>query len=424
MSALRSNGRTSALPHTACPDSTVALALDPYRFISTTCAQLGTDVFQTRFMLQRTICMVGKEAAELICDPSRFVRSGAAPRRIKKTLTGRGAVQSLDGEAHRHRKAMFMSLMTGDHIARLTSITAEHLGARMRALKADDRVTLYAEVREILTRSACAWAGVPLEERDVRWRTAQLTAMFDRAAAAGPAYLWARLARIQAESWSRDLIRQARLRKLQPSEDSALFTIAWHRDRRGELLDTHTAAVELLNVLRPVVAVSVYIVFVALALHEHPAFQQRLRTDASFVDAFVHEVRRFYPFFPFIGARTRCDFKWNGYRFPRDTRVLLDLYGTNHDRRIWDDPSAFRPERFYEQEVGMFGFIPQGPGDHFVNHRCPGEGITIELMKRAARFLSNDIRYQVPRQDLRIEWRRLPALPRSRFELTGITTIT
>jgi fatty-acid peroxygenase len=368
--------------------------------------------------------MLGKEAAELISDPARFMRSGAAPRRIKKTLLGRGAVQGLDGAAHHHRKAMFMSLMTDENIARLTSIMAEHLGARVRVLAPDDRVTLYGEMQELLTRSVCAWAGVPLEEREVQWRTAQLSALFDRAGAVGPAYLWARLARIQAESWCRDLIRKARLRRLQPSEESALFTIAWHRDPCGALLDTNTAAVELLNILRPVVAVSVYIVFVALALHEHPAVQERLRTEDSFVDAFVHEVRRFYPFFPFIGALTRCDFEWSGYRFPRGTRVLLDLYGTNHDRRIWDDPSAFRPERFHGKDVGIFGFIPQGPGDYFVNHRCPGEALTIELMKLAARFLSSAIEYQVPRQDLRLDWRRLPALPRSRFVLTGITTAT
>ena len=55
--------------------------------------------------------MTGPDAAELICDPERFVRRGAMPDAVTKTLLGKGGVQALDGEAHRARKHMLMSLM-------------------------------------------------------------------------------------------------------------------------------------------------------------------------------------------------------------------------------------------------------------------------------------------------------------------------
>ncbi len=414
----------SSIPHAPYPDSTVALLLDPYRFVARTCARLGSDVFQTRLMLQPTICMTGKEAAALVCDPSRFIRSGATPRRIQKTLFGTAGVQGLDGEAHRHRKGMFMAAMAPERVQRLSAITAEHLHARARVWERGERKTLYAEMREILTRSVCAWAGVPLEENEVRWRTAELTALFDRTPIAGPPYWWSRLARKQAERWCAGLVEQVRAGQLQPPVETALCKIAHHRDLNGDLLDTHTAAVELINVLRPTVAVSVFIVFVALALRDNPAYRERLSNDDAFVEAFVQEVRRLYPFFPSIAARVSHDFEWNGFEFPEGTRVMLDLYGTNHDQRLWAEPEAFRPERFLGQivnEIGLYGFIPHGPGDHFVNHRCPGEGITVELMKLTAKFLSTGIRYDVPQQDLRLEWRRVPALPLSRFMIENIT---
>lgn len=416
------NALRNSIPQTACPDSTIAMALDPYRFVARTCARLGTDVFQTRLLLQRTICMLGKQAAELISDPARFVRSGAAPAALLETLLGRGGVQTLDGDAHRQRKAMLMSLMTPERVRDLSSITAQHLQARARIWELRRRVTLYPEMQEILTRAVCAWAGVPLERREVAQRTGQLAAMFDHAASFGLAHLWSRLARNRAERWSRDLIGQVRARRLWPSEETALSVIAWHRDPGGALLDPHTAAVELLNVLRPVVAVSVYVVLVALALHERPSQRERLSgDDDAFVAAFVDEVRRFYPLVPWIGARVARDFEWRGYRFPRGVRVLLDIHGTNHDCRTWEDPDCFRPERFLEKEVGAFEFIPQGFGDPYVHHRCAGEAITVELMKLAARFLSAGIRYEVPRQDLRLDWRRVPALPRSRFVMSHVT---
>src|SRR3546814_10067301 len=65
--------------------------------------------------------MTGPEAAELFYRQDLFARRGAAPGRIQKTLLGQGGVQGLDGEAHRHRKQMFMSLMTPERIEELRS---------------------------------------------------------------------------------------------------------------------------------------------------------------------------------------------------------------------------------------------------------------------------------------------------------------
>lgn len=65
-------------------------------------------------------------AAELFCDESRFVRRGATPGRIQRTLLGRGGVKGLDDEPHRHRKAMFMSALT----FMLVMYWLEHRGPR------------------------------------------------------------------------------------------------------------------------------------------------------------------------------------------------------------------------------------------------------------------------------------------------------
>lgn len=99
---------------------------------------------------------------------------------------------------------------------------------------------------------------------------------------------------------------------------------------------------------------------------------------------------------------------------------MLDLYGTNHDARTWGDPDEFRPERFQQWDGSAFNFIPQGGGDHNVNHRCPGEWIALTLMKVAVDVLVKRIRYDVPKQDLRINFARLPAIPRSRFIMCNI----
>jgi len=64
---------------------------------------------------------------------------------------------------------------------------------------------------------------------------------------------------------------QTRAGGVQPPEQSALRVITTHRDLNGALLSPRIAAVELLNMLRPTFAVSVFITFIAHALHHHPA---------------------------------------------------------------------------------------------------------------------------------------------------------
>ena len=86
-----------------------------------------------------------------------------------------------------------------------------------------------------------------------------------------------------------------------------------HGEANEELLGTEVAAVELINVLRPVVAVARYVIFAALALHEHPECRDELRTGGdTYLELFVQKVRRFYPFFPFAAGRAREEFVWRG----------------------------------------------------------------------------------------------------------------
>ena len=252
-----------------------------------------------------------------------------------------------------------------------------------------------------------------------------MAAMIDAPAAIGLRFVRGRMGRQRMEQWAGNLIERVRTGGLQVPEGSALSLIAEYRELDGTLLREHDAAVELLNVLRPTVAVARYIAFAALALHEHPACREKLRSGKEgYLQLFVQEVRRFYPFFPFATARVRKTFTWRGYRFPEGTRVLLDLYGTDRDSRVWGDPEAFIPERFYQWDGDAYNFIPQGGGDHHTGHRCAGEWITISLMKVAVDFLTESMTYAVPPQDLRVSLSRMPAVPKSRFVIGDVRLLS
>ncbi|MCW3841825.1 cytochrome P450 [Micromonospora yasonensis] len=410
----------SAIPTDRSPESTLAFLRAGYRFVGDRCDRYGSDIFQTRLLLEPTICLRGRPAAELFYDDDRFIRHGGMPMRGQRTLTGIGGVQGLDGGAHRARKAMLMSIMTPAGIRHLGQLVDDGWRARIPVWAERGPVVLYDEVGRILARAVCAWAGVPLAEADVARRTVDLQALIEAPAAVGPRHWRGVLARRRAERWLGELIGRVRTGALPAPEGSALRVVAAHHDEHGRPLPPRVAAVELLNILRPTVAVDRFVVFAALALHDHPGWREKLRGDDAATESFVQEVRRYYPLFPVVAARVRRSFEWRGYAFPQGRRVLLDLYATNHHPELWPEPERFRPERFTGWRGDPFSLIPQGGGNHLTGHRCAGEWITIELMKRAVANLTGALSYQVPPQDLALDLSRMPTLPPSGFLIDAV----
>ena len=409
------------IPRDDAWDSTIALFFDGYRFIAKRCRRCRSNIFLTRLLLQKTVCLTGEEWARTFYTDARFSRFKAAPQRLQRTLFGIGGVQGLDGRRHRRRKDLFMTLVQPESIRRLVEITARHWRSCSDTWAQQDQTVLLPAAEELLCRAVCEWAGVPLKESDAPRRTADMAAMIDGAGAVGVRHWRGRKARQRTEVWIGKMIDAARRLGADREDDRAVFVVARHRDLNGELLDRRVAAVELINILRPTVAIARFIVFAAAALHRHPQSRSKLRAgDAGDVRFFVQEVRRFYPFFPFAAARVKSAVTVNGYRFPAKARVLLDLYGTNHDPRIWKRPMVFDPDRFRRRDETPYNFIPQGGGYYYTDHRCPGERMTIPLLEDAVKFLVNGLRYEVPRQDLHIDLARMPAQPKSGFIIRNI----
>lgn len=405
------------MPHAPQFDSTLSLVNEGYQYILNTCQALETDVFEGRLLLQKTIFMMGEDAARLFYDNAKFQRRGAMPGRIQKTLLGIGGVQSLDDNQHRHRKQLFVQqLMPAERIESLAQITHAILRKAADSWQHTSRLTLFPELQLLLCCAVCEWAAVPLDEVEAKQRASDLGAMIESGGRIGPAHWEGRLARKRSEQWTGGLIAKVRSGRLAVPQDSVLYAVAMHRNPNGELLPVEIAAVELLNILRPTVAIARFMIFSALALHKHPEHSKAIaENEDAFLAMFVQEVRRYYPFFPQIAARVRHDFQWKGYSFPQGRRVILDLYGTNHDVRLWENPSVFVPQRFAHGDPSPYGFIPQGGDDYAIHHRCPGEHITIALMKVFMRFMVQEISYSVPSQDLTISLNRIPTLPASGF---------
>ena len=241
--------------------------------------------------------------------------------------------------------------------------------------------------------------------------------MIDGFASAGVRHVRARRARGRRERWLARLVEDVRSGAATVPAGSAVEVVSYHRDVEGRPLDARVAAVELLNIIRPTVAISLFLAFSGHALALWPQHRERLAGgDPAFAEAWAHEVRRFYPFVPILGGKTPAALEVGGEQVRKGAMVVLDVYGQLHDGELWEEPYAFRPERFLDREIGAFDLIPQGGGDPRTGHRCPGEQIVVAVLGALAVRLAR-LDAELPPQDLDIALHRIPALPASRIRL-------
>jgi fatty-acid peroxygenase len=365
-------------------DAALPLLADPSRYISRRCAALGTDLFETRLRLRPAICMRGADAARLFYDPDRFARAGGVDR-----------------------KPVFPALLEAGATDALVAAFVREWEAAVPGWQAAGTIRFASAIQATLTRAVCGWAGIPLATGEVPTRTRQLARPADPAGVVGAARWLPPLAGIGAERWIGGLVRRARAGEPVFAAGSPAEIIALHTETAR--IHPRDAAVALLDLLRPAVAASAYIAFIVHALARYPHAAESLSARPSvYARAFVDEVRRLYPFSPPLTARVRQDFEWRGAVFRRGRRVLLDLYGTNHHPEWWEQPEAFRPERFLGLAPNPWSFIPQGGGP-----RAPGESMTIALIEAASGLLAMRMDYVLPAQDLSVDFAHVPALPKS-----------
>ncbi|WP_281863691.1 cytochrome P450 [Planomicrobium okeanokoites] len=405
-------------------DSTMHLINEGFNFLPSRRKELESDIFEARLLGKKSLCIAGEEAAAVFYDNKYFKREGAAPKPLKKTLLGEGGLHGRDGEDHHHQKRMFLSMMTPERLEDMKRLAIEELDKKAAQWETMDEVLLLDEIEEVLARSVMNWAGLPLKESEVKQRTQELVAMVDSFGGSLTRFKEGAEARKSHEAWLKGIIRDIRSRVYSPPSHTAAYIVAMQKSPDGKLLDLDVAAVDLNNAYRPIIAAAYLIVFGALAIHEYPEMKPKLKADEkNFSKLFAQEVRRYYPFAPAMAAKANRDFIWHGYHVKEGMLVVLDLFGTNRHPDHWENADEFIPERFENWKGSPFAFVPQGGGDHHAGHRCAGEWMTVMVMQSFFKYLTENITYKVPEQDLSYDMARMPTMPKSRFIISEVQKI-
>jgi fatty-acid peroxygenase len=380
----------------------------------------GADVFESSLLGHRAVVLRGRAGARLFYDQSVVQRDGAFPPPLADLLFGRGAVHGLDGSEHAARKRMFLDILAEDRSDDLAATVGRDLERRVERWPGRT-VVVFDELVEVYGAAVQAWAGVRAGPGAVRRNSHRLATIVDGFGGSGLAYPRAWAARLRADRWASRQVAAARGQTVDVRPESALAQIA---NGPGRDLPLRVAGVELLNILRPTVAVAWPATFLARDLALFPQWRPLLRDGPGATGrrtAFGHEVRRTCPFVPALAGRVHHPAEIDGTQVDAGDYVVLDVPATNHDPHLWDEPDEFLPERFADQMPDPFGFVPQGGGDPATGHRCPGEPLTVRILNETARVLA-DVQYE-PARGTAYDTDRIPTLPTGRFpvRVTGRT---
>jgi cytochrome P450 len=174
------------------------------------------------------------------------------------------------------------------------------------------------------------------------------------------------------------------------------------RDEQGEAMSDGELRDELVTLLlagHETTATSV--AWAVERLVRHPDKLERLvaEIDAGeqvgdrYMTAVVNETLRVRPVVPLVARMLKQDLRVGDYELPAGTRVTPSIYLTNRSKRVYEDPAAFRPERFLERAPETFAWIPFGGGIR----RCIGASFAQLEMKLMLRTILSELEPNLPR---------------------------
>ncbi|CAN4115141.1 unnamed protein product [Withania somnifera] len=118
-------------------------------------------------------------------------------------------------------------------------------------------------------------------------------------------------------------------------------------------------------------------------IDSHIGGSSRLLDDSDlaqlpYLNGIINETLRMCPAGPFIVPHESSDeCVVGGFRVPRGTMLLVNLWAIQNDAKVWEEPNEFKPERFSDFKGQRDGFrlIPFGYG----RRGCPGENLAMHV---------------------------------------------
>jgi cytochrome P450 len=335
------------------------------------------------------------EVKQVFTAPPDVLHPGSGAR-ILEPIVGANSVILLDGREHMEQRKLMLPAFHGERMTRLAGLMAEVAEREVASWPRDERIELHPRMQaltlEIILRAVFGLRpGARLDALRERVRVMldfgdnpvslivpprdsiaermmerlPLVAKFARAQEAADALIFELIAERRAEGGGGDdvlaMLLDAR------HEDGSPMS---QQELRDELMTLLVAGHE---------TTASALAFAFSRLPHHPGVVARMREDDdAYLTATIQEVLRRRPVLPNSAPRLVAqEIEIGGWTYPTGVCLTPNAYLIHHDPEIYDDPYAFRPERFLDEPPGTYTWIPFGGG----RRRCLGASFAMLEMK-------------------------------------------
>ena len=362
---------------------------------------------RARYGKRFTIRLLGTPPFVMHSDPDAIKQIFTAPpevlhpgegARILEPVVGRNSVILLDEQRHLEQRKLMLPAFHGERMERLTGLMTEVAERDAASWPLDQPVALHSRLQgltlEIILRAVFgldpgprleALRGNLTEILELGTRPAGMLPFMQRDL--GPLTKFARFARLceETDELLFELIAERRAEDAERDDVLAMLLAARHED------GSEMSPVELRDELMTLLVAGHETTASELAwaferLVRAPAVLARLvgevdrddPEDDAYLTATIQETLRRRPVLPNAAPRlVKQPVEIGDRTYPEGVCVVAQSYLVHHDPEVYEDPYAFRPERFLDESPGTYTWIPFGGG----RRRCLGASFAMLEMK-------------------------------------------
>jgi cytochrome P450 len=418
-------------PRMPAAAQTVAWALAP-TWVMDQCARRLGDAFTLTFAPSgmRLVLFGDPQAVkQVFTAPPDVAPSGAGSSPVAPVL-GQSSVLTLTGREHMRQRKLLLPPFHGERMREYEDVMVQAtrrdmaswpLGEPVRMQPHTRAITLEVIVRAVFGVETERMAPLKQAIRELAEPVrvvAVLRALMRRPTGARPTGALGRALDALDELIYAEIARRRGERDIEQRADiMSLLLLA--RDEDGEAMTDVELRDELVTLLLAGHETTATSVAWALErLVRHPEKLQRLTAEIDaagasdggeeYMTAVVNETLRVRPVVGIVVRLLSEELQVGSYLLPEGTRVAPSIYLTNRNAQVYDEPEAFRPERFLEAAAETFSWIPFGGGIR----RCIGASFAQMEMKVMLRTMLSELAPSAPksRRGRRDEWVRRRAV--------------
>jgi cytochrome P450 len=319
---------------------------------------------------------------------------------VLEPLVGRHSVILLDEDAHMEQRKLMLPAFHGERMERLADLVSEvathEIATWSRAPEMELHPRLQALTLEIILRAVFGLdPGPRLDE--LRDRLSALLAYGDQPITLLPQpsdrmlRLLDRRGPLAGFLTTRERVDQLLFEQIDErrrdsqERDDVLSMLLAARHEDGSEMSRQELRDELMSLLvagHETTASTLAWAFERLT--REPAVTERLVAeieaddDDAYLTATIQETLRRRPVLPNTAPRlVKQPIEVGGRRYPEGVCLVACAYLLHHDPDLYEDPYAYRPERFLDEGPGTYTWIPFGGG----RRRCLGSSFAMLEMK-------------------------------------------